>query len=46
MISRPTSICRTGFVKTEFHQVELVDKNINHSHRIGILDVIVEAFGQ
>ncbi len=46
MICRPTSICRNGFVKTQFHQVGLVDKYIDHSHRIGIVDVIVEALRQ
>jgi len=46
MVSRPTSIGRYGAFKTQFDQVEFVDKDVDYAHRIGIRDVIVEALGQ
>jgi hypothetical protein len=32
--------------KTPLTQVKFIDKNVDYAHRIGIADVVVEAFGK
>jgi hypothetical protein len=46
VVSRTTSIGWYCTVKTQIDQVELVDKDVDYAHRIGIADVVVEALGK
>ena len=46
MVSRPASIGWNGTFKTQFDQVEFVDKDVGYAHRIGIAEVVIEAHGK
>jgi hypothetical protein len=45
VVSRPASIGWNG-ITTQIDQVEFVDKDVDYAYRIGIADVVVEAFGK
>ena len=46
MVSRPACVSRNSTVKTQTDQVEFIDEDVDYAHRIGIADVVVEAFGK
>jgi len=45
-VSGTACVSRNSTVKTQGNQIEFVDKNVDYAHRIGIADVVVEAFGK
>ena len=46
MISRPAIIGRNGTFKTQIDKVKFFDKDADYAHRIGIVEVVVEALGK
>src|SRR5450759_480365 len=46
VISRPTGRCRIDAFKTQLAQIKLIDEDIDHSNRIGLGNIVIEAFGQ
>ncbi|MCY1511116.1 hypothetical protein D9M68_455110 [compost metagenome] len=46
MVGRPTGFCGDDPVKTESAEVEFIDEHIDHPHRIGVCDVVIQALGQ
>ena len=44
MVCRPAGFGWNDTIKTQRGQVKFVDEDVDHAHRIGIGDVIVEAF--
>ncbi|KPW40003.1 hypothetical protein ALO66_200013 [Pseudomonas coronafaciens pv. atropurpurea] len=46
MVRGPPCICGNDAFKTQLALVEFVDKDVDYTHRVGIADIVVEAFGK
>jgi hypothetical protein len=46
VIRRPTSRRRLRPLKAHLSQIKRVDKHIDHSNRVALVNEIIEAFGQ
>jgi len=46
VVSRSARISRNSTVETQIDQVELVDEDVGYTYRVGIVDVVIEAFGK
>jgi hypothetical protein len=46
VVSSPPSIGGNDSFKTQLKQVEFVDKDVDYAHRIGIANLVAEAFGK
>ncbi|MCY1220964.1 hypothetical protein D9M72_330020 [compost metagenome] len=46
MVSGATGFCRDYTVEAQPAEVEFIDEHIDHPHRIGVRDVIIQALGQ
>jgi hypothetical protein len=46
VLSGTACVSRNSIVETKGKQVEFIDKDVDYAHRIGIADVVVEAFGK
>ena len=44
VIGRPARASRIDAVETQLAQIEFIDEDIDHSNRVGISNVVVEAF--
>jgi len=46
VVCRSARKSRNSTVDTQIDQVEFVDDDVDYTHRVGIADVVVEAFGK
>ncbi|SHN86389.1 hypothetical protein SAMN05444170_6667 [Bradyrhizobium erythrophlei] len=46
MVRRPTSCCRLYPFETHLGQVERVDKHVDHTNRVALVNKIIKASGQ
>ncbi|OIM89189.1 hypothetical protein BLN97_40800 [Bradyrhizobium elkanii] len=45
-IRRPTRCCQLRSLKAHLGQIERIDKHVDHSNRVALVNEIIEAFGQ
>src|SRR5262245_4130941 len=46
MIARPASCLGSNPVKSQFRQIKLINKDIDHPNRIVLIDPVFQAFGK
>ncbi len=46
MVGGSTSFSRDDTLETQLAKVEFIDKNIDHSHRVGFRHVVIQALGK
>ena len=46
MLSRPTSFCGDNTLETESTKVEFIDEHIDHTSRVGVRHIVIQALGK